>query len=102
MGKTMSLASPADAVDYDATLIMALETSDKSWVVAAHAPGLGHIKAKQTIGRRAEALARFGPSVDQRTRGLRRMLTMEIPNGAVLATPAQRLFPASLRVASVP
>ena len=27
MGKTMSLASPADAVDYDATLIMAVETT---------------------------------------------------------------------------
>ena len=57
MGKTMSLASPADAVDYDATLIMAVETSNKSWVVAAHVPGLGHIKAKQTIGPTAEALA---------------------------------------------
>jgi transposase len=53
----MSLASPADAVDYDATLIMALETSNKSWVVAAPVPGLGHIKAKQTIGPTAEALA---------------------------------------------
>ena len=50
MGKTISLASPAVAVDYDATLIMAVEISNKSWVVAAHVPGLGHIKAKQTIG----------------------------------------------------
>ena len=57
MGKTISLASPADAVDYDATLIMAVETSNKSWVVAAHVPGFGHIKAKQTIGPTAEALA---------------------------------------------
>ena len=30
MGKTVSSASPADAVDYDATLIMAVETSSKS------------------------------------------------------------------------
>lgn len=58
MGKTMSsLASPAVAVDYDATLIMPVEISNKSWVVAAHVPGLGHIKAKQTIGPTAEALA---------------------------------------------
>jgi transposase len=57
MGKTMSLASPAHAVDYDATLIMAVETSNKNWVVAAHVPGFGHIKAKQTIGPTAEALA---------------------------------------------
>ncbi|MCQ4189289.1 IS110 family transposase, partial [Methylocystis suflitae] len=57
MGKTISSAWPTVAVDYDATLIMAVETSSKSWVVAAHVPGLGHIKAKQTIDPMAEALA---------------------------------------------
>ena len=57
MAKTMSSASPAVAVDYDATLIMALEVGNKSWVVAAHVPGFGHIKAKQTIDPTAEALA---------------------------------------------
>src|SRR5271157_4137052 len=57
MTKTMSLPSPAAAVDYDATLILAVETSNKSWVVAAQAPGLGQVKAKQTIAPKAEALA---------------------------------------------
>lgn len=57
MGKTISSSSPTVAVDYDATLIMAVETSNKSWVVAAHVPGLGHVKAKQTIDPMAEALA---------------------------------------------
>ena len=57
MAKAMSLASPAVAVDYDATLIMSVEVSNKSWVVAAHVPGFGHVKAKQTIDATAEALA---------------------------------------------
>ncbi|TRL24688.1 hypothetical protein FM996_20245 [Methylosinus sporium] len=42
MGKTISSALPTVAVDYDATLILAVETSNKSWVVAAHVPGLGN------------------------------------------------------------
>ena len=37
----MSLASSAAAVDYDATLILAVDTSNKSWVVAAHVTDLG-------------------------------------------------------------
>ncbi|MBG0808251.1 transposase [Methylosinus sp. H3A] len=57
MGKTISSALPTVAVDYDATLIMAVETSNKSWVVAAHVPGLGNIKAKQTIEPATAALA---------------------------------------------
>lgn len=57
MTKTTSLPSPAAAVDYDATLILAVETSNKNWVLAARVPGLGQVKAKQTIAPRAEALA---------------------------------------------
>ena len=53
MSQTISSATPTVTVDYDATLIMAVETSSKSWVVAAHVPGLGHLKAKQTIARQA-------------------------------------------------
>jgi transposase len=53
----MSLASATAAVDYDATLILAVDTSNKSWVVAAHVPGFGHIKAKQTTAPTADALA---------------------------------------------
>lgn len=57
MSQTISSATPAVKVDYDATLIMAVETSSKSWVVGAHVPGLGHLKAKQTIVPAAAALA---------------------------------------------
>ena len=53
----MSLASATAAVDYDATLILAVDTSNKSWVVAAHVPGFGHIKAKQTTAPTGDALA---------------------------------------------
>ena len=41
MGKTVSSASPAGAVDYDAMLIMAVETSSKRGVAVVHVPGLG-------------------------------------------------------------
>ena len=37
------------AVDYNTTLVLALETSGKNWVVAAHVPGTGVVKAKQVI-----------------------------------------------------
>src|SRR6202045_5207898 len=36
-------------VDYDQTLVLAIELSNKSWVLAAQVPGLSQIKAKQTI-----------------------------------------------------
>jgi transposase len=57
MTKTSSLPLPAAAVDYDVTLILAVETSNKSWVLAAHVPGLGQVKAKKTMAPAAEALA---------------------------------------------
>lgn len=40
MGKTIPSAWPTVVVDYDATLVMAVETGSKSWAVAAHVPGL--------------------------------------------------------------
>jgi transposase len=43
-------------VDYDTTLVIALETSGKNWVVAAHVPGTGTVKAKQVIAPNAGAL----------------------------------------------
>ncbi len=49
MRKTISSARPTVAVDYDATLIMAVETSSRSSVAAARVPGFGHIKAKRRI-----------------------------------------------------
>lgn len=37
------------SVDYDQTLVLAIELSTKSWVLAAQVPGLSQIKAKRTI-----------------------------------------------------
>ena len=67
MSQTVAALIPA-AVDYERTLILAVEMSNKSWVLAAQVPGLPHTKAKRTIDPEAEALAdgRFRIS---RTRG---------------------------------
>ncbi|MCW2318422.1 hypothetical protein M2322_003991 [Rhodoblastus acidophilus] len=45
MGETKSLASATTAVDYAARLIRAVDARNTSWLVTAHVPGLGHIKA---------------------------------------------------------
>jgi len=42
--------------DYDRTLVLAIELSNKSWVLAAQVPGLPRVKAKRTIEPTAEAL----------------------------------------------
>jgi transposase len=47
---------PAATVGYESTLILAVEISDRSWVVAAQVPGLAQTKAKQAIKPSAEAL----------------------------------------------
>ena len=39
----------AEGVQYDATLILAIELSSKTWVLAAQVPGLPNTKAKRTI-----------------------------------------------------
>src|SRR5579859_5069789 len=39
----------AEAVQYDRTLVPAIELSSKSWVLAAQVPGLPQTKAKRTI-----------------------------------------------------
>jgi transposase len=53
----MLRTSDADtALDYDRTLVLAIELSNKSWVLAAQVPGFPHAKAKRTIAPAAEAL----------------------------------------------
>ena len=42
--------------DHDTTLVLAIELSNVSWVLAAQIPGLPRLKAKQTIKPNAEAL----------------------------------------------
>src|SRR5271166_2105053 len=44
------------AVDYDKTLVLAIELSNASWVLAAQVPGLPRVKVKQSIEPTAEAL----------------------------------------------
>src|SRR5512132_2394365 len=44
------------ALDYDRTLVLAIELSNKSWVLAAQVPGLPHAKAKRSLAPAAEAL----------------------------------------------
>src|SRR3954451_6694075 len=53
---THTQSPPVIAVDYNTTLVLALETSGKNWVVAAHVPGTGLVKAKQVIAPNADAL----------------------------------------------
>ena len=43
-------------VNYERTLVLAIEVSNKSWVLAAQVPGLPHTKAKRTVDPEAEAL----------------------------------------------
>ena len=58
MSQTVAALIPA-AVDYERTLVLAIEVSNKSWVLAAQVPGLPHTKAKRTIDPQAEALRPF-------------------------------------------
>jgi hypothetical protein len=44
-------------VDYQTILILSIEVSNKSWVLAAQVPGLPHTKAKRSISPEAEAFA---------------------------------------------
>src|SRR5215469_18597198 len=44
------------ALDYENTLVLAIELSNANWVLAAQVPGLLRVKAKQTIEPRTEAL----------------------------------------------
>jgi transposase len=46
--KSNSVSHPI-ALDHDCTLVLAIELSNTSWVLAAEIPGLPRVKAKQTI-----------------------------------------------------
>jgi hypothetical protein len=55
MMQTVAALIPA-AVDYERTLVLAIEVSNKSWVLAAQVPGLPYTKAKRTINPDAGSL----------------------------------------------
>lgn len=56
MPQATASTTPVATVDYESTLILVVEISDRSWVIAAQVPGLARTKAKQTIKPSAEAL----------------------------------------------
>ena len=47
---------PLRAIDYDHTLVLAIELSNKSWVLAAQVPGFPQTKAQRTIEPNKNAL----------------------------------------------
>lgn len=55
-GTKSDLLSHPVALDYDSTLVLAIELSNTSWVLAAQVPGLPRLKANQTVEPTAEAL----------------------------------------------
>jgi transposase len=56
MPNTPTRPSGAALVDYERTLVLAIELSTKNWVLAAQVPGLPKTKAKQSIPPEADAL----------------------------------------------
>jgi transposase len=52
----VSSLSPLIPLDYENTLVLAIELSKTKWVLAAQVPGLLRVKAKQTIEPKTEAL----------------------------------------------
>jgi len=54
--ESVSITHPI-ALDYDSTLVLAIELSNTSWVLAAQVPGLPRVKAKQSIAPTAKAAA---------------------------------------------
>ena len=56
MPNTSTRSNAAAARDYDDALVLAIELSNKSWVLAAQAPGLPKAKARQVIAPTTDAL----------------------------------------------
>src|SRR6202795_4635637 len=56
MTQTSGSFSRPIALDYENTLVLAIELSNASWVLAAQVPGLPRVKAKQAIEPTTEAL----------------------------------------------
>ncbi len=50
------LTAPVLSFDLGSALVVAVEISRTTWVIAAHVPGLGHVKVRRRIEPRGEAL----------------------------------------------
>src|SRR5262245_65985502 len=73
MLQTVASLKPS-AVDYERTLVLAIESSNKSWVLAAQVPGLPYTRAKCTVNKprtRGIAGGHCGISLPRRRYGLR-------------------------------
>src|ERR1700733_11238048 len=69
MTQTLTAASKPVALDYDNTLVVAIELSNVSWVLAAQVPGLPRLKAKRSVEPTAEALMAAINGYRNRARG---------------------------------
>src|SRR5450631_4207456 len=56
MTQALGALPTSTALDYERTLILAIELSNRSWVLAAQIPGLPGVKAKLSIESTPEAL----------------------------------------------
>ena len=50
------LTAPVPSFDLRSTLVIAVEVSQATWNIAAHVPGLGHVKTRRRIEPNAEDL----------------------------------------------
>ena len=69
MTPTSALIQPATP-DYDNTLVLAIELSNASWVLAAQVPGLPRVKARRSVKPRVEALMGAIDAYRDRARGV--------------------------------
>src|SRR5438045_1235836 len=74
MTQTSGSLSHPNALDYETTLVLAIELSNASWVLAAQVPGLPRVRAKQTIEPRTEALQAAIDDYRDRSRAAGRMV----------------------------
>src|SRR5262245_29481770 len=76
MSQTVAALIPA-AVDYERTLVLAIEVSNKNWVLAAQVPGLPQTKAKRSVNPEAEAaLAGYRARAAAKGRSVERVIAV--------------------------
>ena len=75
-----------EALQYDRTLVLAIELSSKSWVLAAQAPGLQKTKAKRTIEPDMRSTDR-GPALSRQAIRLTAWLRPTKQDGLVSGSP---------------
>jgi hypothetical protein len=89
------------AADLDRTLILALEVSEKSWVVAAHVPALRRSKPRRTLAPTTEALLEAVKSYRVRTVRAGRSVGRVVLGSAVVGWFRDRLGGAARRLRKI-